>query len=269
MSKIDLTSFEWRELVFQGKNKEYGAYTLRGDSDRRHNRAMLIITIVTVVGFSIPKLVDFIKSKQPVKEEFGPTTMVNLKPAEVKDANIKKVESVEPPPPIKNSVKFTAPEIKDDKDVTDEDALKSQEDINNANGIVSIATVVGGDDVNGKDIADLKEVVTQVVEEKIWDVIEQMPQFPGGESELLGYIGKNLKYPVIAQENGIQGRVIVRFVVSKTGDVDKVEVVRSLDPACDREAMRVVRSLPRWIPGKQNGVNVNVYYTLPITFRLE
>jgi periplasmic protein TonB len=269
MSKIDLTSFEWRELVFQGKNKEYGAYTLRGESDRRHNRAMLIITIVTIVGFSIPKLIDFVKSKQTIKEDYGVTAMTKFKPAEVKDTHIKKVESVEPPPPIKNSVKFTAPVIKDDKDVSEDDELKSQEEINNAKGIVSIATVVGGDDVNGKDIADLKEVVTQVVEEKIWDVIEQMPQFPGGESELLGYIGKNLKYPVIAQENGIQGRVIVRFVVSKTGDVDKVEVVRSLDPACDREAMRVVRSLPRWIPGKQNGVNVNVYYTLPITFRLE
>jgi protein TonB len=269
MSKIDLTSFEWRELVFQGKNKEYGAYTLRSESDRRHNRAMLIITIVTIVGFSIPKLIDFVKSKQVQKDEIGATVLTKFKPAEVKDTHIKKVESVEPPPPIKNSVKFTAPVIKDDKDVSDEDELKSQEEINNAKGIVSIATVVGGDDVNGKDIADIKEVVTQVVEEKIYDVIEQMPQFPGGESELLKYIFDHLKYPVIAQENGIQGRVVVRFVVSKTGAVDKVEVVRPLDPACDREAMRVVRSLPTWIPGKQNGVNVNVYYTLPITFRLE
>jgi protein TonB len=269
MSKIDLTSFEWRELVFQGKNKEYGAYTLRGESDKRHNRAMLIITIITIIGFSIPKLVDFIKSKQVDKEVIGANVMVSLKPAEVKDANIKKVESVEPPPPIKNSVKFTAPEIKDDKDVTDADALKSQEEINNAKGIVSIATVVGGDDVNGKDIADLKEVVTQVAQETTYEVVEQMPSFPGGESELLAYIGKNLKYPVIAQENGIQGTVIVRFVVSKTGSVDKVEVLRSLDAACDREAIRVVRTLPNWIPGKQNGANVAVYYTLPIKYKLE
>jgi len=86
---------------------------------------------------------------------------------------------------------------------------------------------------------------------------------------LMSYIAKNLKYPVIAQENGIQGKVILRFVVSKTGVVDKIEVVRSLDPACDKEAVRVVRTLQRWIPGKQNGVNVSVYYTLPIAFKLE
>ena len=269
MSKIDLTSFEWRELVFQGKNKEYGAYTLRGESDRRHNRAMLIVAIVTVIGFSIPKLVEFVKSRQAVKEDYGVTKMTQFKPAEVKDDHIKKVESVEPPPPIKNSVKFTAPIIKEDKDVSDQDELKSQEEINNAKGIVSIATVVGGDDVNGKDIADLKEVVTQVAEEKPYEVVEQMPSFPGGDAELLTYISKTLKYPVIAQENGIQGTVIVRFVVSKNGAVEKVEVVRSLDSACDREAIRVVKSLPHWIPGKQNGANVAVYYTLPIKYKLE
>jgi periplasmic protein TonB len=269
MSKIDLTSLEWRELIFQGKNKEYGAYTLRGDSDRRHNRAMLIVAIFIIVAFSIPKLIEFVKSKQVAKEEYGATVMTKFKPAEVKDSHIKKVESVEPPPPVKNSVKFTAPVIKEDKDVSDEDELKSQDEINNAKGIVSIATVVGGDDENGKDIADLKEVVTQVAQETTYEVVEQMPSFPGGESELLAYIGKNLKYPVIAQENGIQGTVIVRFVVSKTGSVDKVEVLRSLDSACDREAIRVVRTLPNWIPGKQNGANVAVYYTLPIKYKLE
>jgi protein TonB len=269
MSKIDLTSLEWRELVFQGKNKAYGAYTLRGESDKRHNKAMIIVTIAAVVLFSVPKLIELVKSKKVQTVEYGPTTLSKLAKAEVKDEHIKKVETTEPPPALKSSVKFTAPIIKKDEEVNENDELKSQEEIQNSKGIISIATVVGNDEVNGKDIADVKANVTQVVEEKIWDVIEQMPQFPGGESELLSYIGKNLKYPVIAQENGIQGRVIVRFVVSKTGDVDKVEVVRSLDPACDKEAMRVVRSLPRWIPGKQNGVNVNVYYTLPITFRLE
>jgi len=269
MSKIDLTSFEWRELVFQGKNKEYGAYKMRSESNRRHNRAMLIITVVALVGFSLPGLIDFIKSKQEKKEEYGVNVLTNLKQAEVKENQVKKVESVEPPPALKTSVKFTAPVIKKDEEVKTEDEMKSQEEITNTKGIISIADVKGNDDVNGKDIADIKAEITQVEEEKVYDVIEQMPQFPGGESELLSYISKNLKYPVIAQENGIQGMVIVRFVVTKTGVVDKVEVLRSLDPACDREAIRVVRSLPNWIPGKQNGVNVSVYYTLPIKYKLE
>ena len=134
---------------------------------------------------------------------------------------------------------------------------------------ISIADVKGNDE-KGKDIADIKQAVTQVEEpDHVYQVIEQMPQYPGGESELMSYIAKNLKYPVIAQENGIQGKVILRFVVSKSGVVDKIEVVRSLDPACDKEAVRVVKTLQRWIPGKQNGVNVSVYYTLPIAFKLE
>lgn len=268
MSKIDLTSLEWRELVFQGKNKDYGAYTLRGDSDRRHNVAMIIILIVTVVGFSIPKLVEFVKSKQEVKEEYGPTKMTQFKPAEVKDTHIKKVESVEPPPPIKNSVKFTVPIIKDDKDVTEEDELKSQEEINAAKGIISIATVTGGDDNNGQDIADLKEVVTQVAPEEVLSSVEQMPEFPGGEEELIAYIFKRLKYPAIAQENGVQGTVVLKFVVTKTGAIGEVQVVRSLDTACDKEAVRVVKLLPNFIPGKQNGTNVSVWFTLPVKYKL-
>lgn len=269
MSKIDLTSLAWRELVFEGKNKAYGAYVLRTDSDKRHNKAMIIIAIVAVIGFSIPKLVEFVKNQVEKKEEYGVNVMSKLPPAEVKKDQVKKIETVEPPPALKSSVKFTAPIIKKDEEVKEEDEMKSQEELINTKGIISIADVKGNDDINGKDIGDIKAEVTQVEEDHVYDVIEQMPQFPGGEGELLSYIGKNLKYPVIAVENGIQGTVIVRFVVSKNGSVDKVEVLRSLDSACDKEAVRVVRSLPNWIPGKQNGVNVSVYYTLPIKYKLE
>jgi protein TonB len=269
MSKIDLTSFEWRELVFQGKNKEYGAYALRSESDRRHNRSMLIITIIAVVGFSAPKLVDFIKSKQPKKDVYDKMVMANLKPAEVKDDQIKKVESVEPPPALKTSVKFTAPIIKPDEEVQEKDEMKSQDELTNTKGIISIADVKGNDDINGKDIADVKADVTQVVDDVPLEVVEQMPTFPGGDSELFSYLSKNIKYPTIAQENGIQGTVYMRFAVSKSGDIEKVEVIRSLDNSCDKEAVRVVKSMPRWIPGKQNGANVAVWYTLPVKFKLE
>jgi protein TonB len=267
MAKIDLTSLEWREIIFQGKNKEYGAYQLRGDSNRRHNIAMIIITVVALVGFSLPKLIELATPKQ--KEVMTEVTSLSaLDKAEVKN-DVKKLEPVEPPPALKSSIKFTAPVIKKDEEVNDENEIKSQQELTDAKGAISIADVKGNDDVNGKDIADIKENVTQEVEEKVWEVIEQMPQFPGGESELLTFIAKSIRYPVIAQENGIQGRVIIRFVVSKTGVVSNVEVLRSLDSACDKEAVRVVKTLPKWIPGKQNGVNVPVYYTLPITFRLQ
>jgi protein TonB len=263
MAKIDLTSFEWRELVFQGKNKEYGAYKLRSDSDRRHNIAMIIIAVVAVVGFSLPKLIEMATPKQKIVN-VDIMKMSTLDKPEVKN-DIKKVQPVEPPPALKSSIKFVAPVIAKDEEVKEE--FKSQEQLTNTKVAISIADVKGNDE-NGKDIADIKQAVTQEVEDKVYTVIEQMPQFPGGESELLAYISKNIKYPVIAQENGIQGKVTVRFVVTKTGMVDKVEVLRSLDPACDKEAIRVVKTLPRFIPGKQNGVNVSVWYTLPVVYKL-
>jgi len=170
---------------------------------------------------------------------------------------------------LKTSVKFTAPIIKKDEEVNENDEMKSQEELTNTKGIISIADVKGNDDINGKDIADVKADVTQVVEEVPLEVVEQMPTFPGGDSELFAYLSKNIKYPTIAQENGIQGTVYLRFAVSKTGDIDKVEVLRQLDNACDKEAVRVVKSMPRWIPGKQNGANVAVWYTLPVKFKLE
>ena len=266
MAKIDLTSLEWRELIFQGKNKEYGAYRMRSESDRRHNISIMITAVVAVVGFSLPRLIEMVKPKQ-VDKVTDVTTFAKLEKAEVKN-DIKKVEPVEPPPALKSSIKFVAPVIKKDEEVKDEDQMKSQEELNNTKVAISVADVKGVD--NGKiDIADVKQAVTQEEEDKVYQVIEQMPQFPGGEQELLNYINKNIKYPVIAQENGVQGKVILRFVVSKTGMVDRVEVVRQLDPACDKEAIRVVKSLPRFIPGKQNGVNVAVWYTLPVTYKLE
>ena len=265
MAKIDLTSFEWRELVFQGKNKEYGAYKLRSDSDKRHNVAMIIIAVVAVVGFSLPKLIEMATPKQKIVN-VDVMKMSTLDKAVVKN-DVKKVEPVAPPPALKSSIKFVAPVIAKDEEVKEE--FKSQEQLTNTKVAISIADVKGNDE-KGKDIADIKQAVTQVEEpDHVYQVIEQMPQYPGGESELMSYIAKNLKYPVIAQENGIQGKVILRFVVSKSGQVDKIEVVRSLDPACDKEAVRVVKTLQRWIPGKQNGVNVSVYYTLPIAFKLE
>jgi len=265
MAKIDLTSLEWRELIFQGKNKEYGAYKMRSESDKRHNTSIMIIAVVAVVGFSLPRLIEMVKPKQ-VEKVTDVTTFAKLDKAEVKN-DIKKVEPVEPPPALKSSIKFVAPVIKKDEEVKDEDQMKSQEELNNTKVAISVADVKGVD--NGKiDIADVKQAVSQEEEDKVYLVIEQNPVFPGGETELLKYVQSNIRYPVIAQENGIEGKVILRFVVTKTGQVDKVEVIRSLDPACDKEAVRVVKTLPKFIPGKQNGVNVSVWYTLPVSYKL-
>jgi len=104
---------------------------------------------------------------------------------------------------------------------------------------------------------------------KIFDVVEQMPQFPGGEEALMKYITQNIHYPVKDFENGIQGRVICHFLVNRKGEISHVEILRSLDSSCDIESIRVIRTLPKFIPAKQNGVSVNVWYTLPVIFKLE
>ena len=149
-----------------------------------------------------------------------------------------------------------------------DDEMKSQEEISNTSGIISIADSKGYDEVVGKDIADVKADVIQVEEEPVLDVVEQMPAYPGGDAAMNQFIGQNMHYPATAQENGIQGTVYLRFQINKDGSVGKVEVLRSLDPACDREAIRIVKSMPRFIPGKQNGGNVAVWYTIPIKFKL-
>lgn len=106
------------------------------------------------------------------------------------------------------------------------------------------------------------------VEEKVYDVVEEMPQFPGGPSALFEYLFNNLQYPVVAEENGVQGRVIVTFIVEKDGSISNAKVVKAVDPSLDKEAIRLVESMPNWIPGKQNGEPVRVKYTVPVTFRL-
>ena len=272
MSKVDLTSLEWCELIFKDRNKSYGAYKMRRDLGKRQAAALIIVTVVALVGFTLPRLIRMAMPAQ--KEEMVEVTRLStLEEPEIKEETMKKVEPIAPPPPaLKSTIKFTAPVIRKDEEVNEDDELKSQDELTQTKVQISIADVKGNDELNGKDIADLQEVITQTPEvqkEEPYDMVEQMPQFPGGPAELLKYIAKNLKYPIIAQENGIQGKVILRFVVNAKGYVEDIKVLRSLDPYCDKEAVRVVKSLPQWIPGKQNGRNVPVYYTCPIVFKLQ
>lgn len=106
-------------------------------------------------------------------------------------------------------------------------------------------------------------------EQQIFQVVEEMPEFPGGMAECLKFLGKNIKYPTISQENGVQGKVIVQFVVNKDGSIVDPVVVRSVDPYLDKEALRVIKTMPKWKPGKQRGKAVRVKYTVPVTFKLQ
>ncbi|MCQ2128107.1 MAG: energy transducer TonB [Bacteroidaceae bacterium] len=275
-SGVDLNQQQWCDIIFEGRNKEYGAYALRRGTAKRYNIALICIVaaIIAIVGCAgLYQLATAGQDKVAVTEV---TQLSKLKKnAEVKQKEkVVKIEKPQEIQAVKSSVKFTAPVIKKDEEVDEKETLKNQEDLMNAQGSVSIADVKGNDEENGKDIADLKTITVQappeeVQEEKVFDVVEQMPDFPGGMSALMQYLNKHIKYPVVAEENGIQGRVIVTFVVEKNGSITDVQVVKSVDPSLDKEAVRVVKSMPNWIPGKQNGSAVRVKYTLPVTFRLQ
>ena len=134
-----------------------------------------------------------------------------------------------------------------------------------------ISTIVSAEDqAEFVEISDDVPIVVEEVEkeEEIFQVVEQQPEFPGGMAELMKYLQKNIKYPSICQEQGIQGRVIVQFVVNTDGSIVDAQVVKPVNPYLDKEALRVVSIMPKWSPGKQRGKAVRVRFTLPVTFRL-
>lgn len=277
MSKVDLIDNSWVELVFENKNKAYGAYQLRKETGKRNVKAMIIVfaTIAAIIVAAWAKVA--IENAMPKKVAIE-TDVELSKLAQKKEAKVERKEPVKVEmeqkvvEKVKSSVKFTAPEIKKDEDVKPEDELKSQDDLAKTNTAIGSFDVKGNDEAEG-EVLKAKEVIAEEKpkeeETKVFDVVEQMPQFPGGQQALFEYLSKNIKYPVIAEENGVQGRVIVTFVVERDGSITDVKVVKSVDPLLDKEAQRVVKAMPHWIPGKQNGSAVRVKYTVPVTFRLQ
>jgi periplasmic protein TonB len=266
---INLNSEEWCDIVFEGKNHNYGAYQMRQTSPKRHARAFIAGFLIIAFMTYLPTLIEVVKSLTPHEKMTQVTTLSNLKVEDqVKEENIQHQTEAPPPPALKTTVKFSEPVIVNDAEVKESEELKSQEDLATTKATISVADVKGSDDEHGIDIQDLQKHAV-AVEDKPLMAAEQMPAFPGGDDELTKFIQDHLRYPASAAEMGIEGRVTVRFVVSRTGEVTNVEVVRGLDVACDREALRVVKLLPKWIPGKQSGRNVPVYFTLPIYYRLQ
>lgn len=278
MSKIDLINDSWVDLVFESKNKSYGAYQLRKNTGKRNVKAMLIVfgTIAAILVASWAKVAieNAMPKKVAIETDVELSKLAQKKePAKVERKEPVKVEMEQKVvEKVKSSVKFTAPEIKKDEDVKPEDELKSQDELSKTNTAIGSFDVKGNDEAAG-EVLKAKEVIAdekpKEEETKVFDVVEQMPQFPGGNAALFEYLSKHIKYPVIAEENGIQGRVIVTFVVERDGSITDVKVVKSVDPSLDKEAQRVVKGMPHWIPGKQNGAAVRVKYTVPVTFRLQ
>ena len=282
MAKIDLYDPKWVEMVFAGKNKEYGAYQLRKGTSGRNIKALLILVIAAALvgGFLAWKVIE---QKQAEEQQAYMEAMELAKLQQQAKKEEKKKEPVKPKiepkkeiPVARETQKFTAPVIKKDELVKEENQVKQMDKLDEK-------VAVGTENKEGTKSRLAEAVRSDLavaapppppapkpeVSNKVFDVVEEMPHFPGGPAALQAFLSSNTKYPVVAQENGVQGRVIVSFVVERDGSITDVRVVRSVDPSLDREASRVVRSMPRWSPGKQNGSTVRVKYTVPVVFRLQ
>ena len=277
MSKIDLISNEWTDLVFEGRNQAYGVYKLRKGTAKRNVWALLIVGLAAALlylGLQLQKMAEANKKVENTQA----VELAKLQTEKKKEAKVEKKEVIRQEPEkvveqVKSSVKFTAPVIKKDEEVKEEDEIKLDE-VQKSDKAVGAFTVEGNDEVGGavlkakEDIA-APEPPKHVEETKVFTVVEQMPMFPGGDAALMSYLANNIHYPTVAAENGVQGRVVVGFVVERDGSITDVRILRGVDPSLDREAMRVVKSMPRWTPGKQNGSAVRVKYQVPVAFRLQ
>ena len=282
MAKIDLYDPKWVDMVFAGKNKEYGAYQLRKGTSGRNIKSLLILVIAAALvgGFLAWKVIE---QKQAEEQQAYMEAMELAKLQEQAKKEKKKPEPIKPKveqkkeiPVARETQKFTAPVIKKDELVKEENQVKQMDQLDDK-------VAVGTENKEGVKDRNVEAVRNDIavaapppppapkpeVANKVFDVVEEMPSFPGGQGALMAFLSSNIKYPVVAQENGVQGRVIVGFVVEKDGSISDVKVMRSVDPSLDREAQRVVKAMPKWKPGKQNGSAVRVKYTVPVVFRLQ
>ena len=276
MAKIDLIDNGWVDLVFEGKNQAYGAYQLRKNTGIRNLKALAVMfaafLIIAGIVYAKVSIENYIASKNAaIEADVELQSLAEKKEIKDEKKDEPEVEKIEVER-VKSSVAFTVPEIKKDEEVKEDQEMKSQDDLAETNTAIGAFTVEGNDET-----AEVKHVEEKIAEPepvkeeetKVFDVVEQMPSFPGGPSALMQYLNSNIKYPVVAEEKGVQGRVVCTFVVEKDGSITDVRVVKSVDPSLDKEAMRVVKGMPKWIPGKQNGSAVRVKYTVPVTFRLQ
>ena len=283
---VDLTSKDWRDIVFADKNKEFGAYQLRAKSDKRHNMAALYTLVGLIVVFCLifgySKYSDYQAEKAALeaKEKAEKMSQAILEQVEEtpeeEEVEEQKFEQEVPevPQEVLATVQVTQIAIVDADKVKNEVMdMETQREDNTARGVVNQE---GSDDVDKfKAVHEqvvVKEPEPEVVkpkEEQIFVAVEQPAEFPGGQAALKKWLSNNMRYPEAAQQNDIQGRVVVNFVVEKDGSIGHVKIAKGVDKDLDREAIRVVKKMPKWQPGKNNGVPVRSYFNLPVTFRLQ
>ncbi len=279
---VDLSSQEWRDIIFEGKNKEYGAYTLRAASASRHNKSVIIVlSVLAVILVLLILMMKGVFSKAE-EEQLVSATEQEIVTYEAEEEEIEEEEQFEipdepeeviAPEEVANEQRITDLLIVQDEEFDKEKEVKDQEKMmENEAQAGAIDITEGTNDLNKVQVKEQVIAETKPVEEeKVYNIamVEQKPEFVGGEAAMYKWLSDHINYPAAAAEEGVSGRVVVEFEVSKTGSIEKVRVIRGRHPALDKEALRVVKSMPKWNPGRNNGQPVKVTYTLPVTFRLQ
>jgi len=244
---------EFDEIIFENRNKKYGAYKLR-----KQYKSTTSLSILGGAAFATLLITALSFTTESSTASSGPITVVlemtdPLLPEPVTPPEIK------PPAALTQAIRNLQPQVVNDT-VETSSYIPTTDELN--------ATVTNGVVTDTVAYTEPVDVVIPV-ETKPYIIVQEMPEFPGGNEALLKYVGENLKYPQDAQDNNIQGKVTLKFVVNPDGSVDRIEVLRGVDPLLDNEAVRVVKSLPKFKPGKQSGVAVPVWFTIPVIFQIK
>lgn len=256
------------DMVFEGRNKEYGAYMLRKLYNKHVTRATIIAIILFILFLSIPLIQSMFKGEEEV-----------VKAPVVKVVDLAAPPSVEkvvpppppppdappPPPPVRSTVKFTPPVVKKDEEVTKEEIpdvkelQKTDAGTETVKGDPSAPPTLEGIENGTGPVGPVEEVF----EDKVYVAVEKQPEFPGGQAAMFKYLQSKFRIPSAAQRAGTEGTIVLSFVIGQTGEIRDIEVLKGLGYGLDEEAIRVVKSMPKWNAGEQNGRKVSVKYTLP------
>jgi protein TonB len=264
------------DIIFANRNKAYGAYQLRRSYTQYLGRALGFGLLLIGLFFALPFILSAVRGLVPKEKPID--VVAELGPPPDIDPNNPPPPPPPPPPtpppPTRSTVKFVPPIIKKDEEVQEEKPPAIEE-------LIDKKEDIGTEDKKGNDEAaptidenpSELQVIEQpkVVEDKTYELfdIQKPPSFPGGEGELMKFLSKNIEYPTLAKENNIQGVVALTFVVGKDGSVSDVQVVKDIGGGCGKEAVRVVKAMPKWVAGEANGNPVKVRFTLPVRFRLD
>jgi periplasmic protein TonB len=259
------------DIVFEYRNKNYGAYLLRKMYDDHILKALLVAGLGFALAIAGPVLYDNLKP-EPEAEVIEQIKEVKLAPPPPIDPKTPPPPPMpsSPPPPQVSTVKFLPPEVKPDELVKDEEPPKQEELVK---AVASTETAKGDPEADPNQLVvepgnGEGTVVAAPVEEEVFTVVEQQPTFPGGQDKMLEFLGKNIKYPYAATKAEIQGRVFVEFIVAPDGHLKDFKIVRGIGYGCDEEALRVAKMMPDWTPGKQAGRAVPVKLVIPVLYRL-